>query len=266
MASVNATDIFGPAGEEEWAGAIDKAMNANRWPAIDKDNRRAIVIISDEPITANQFARAMPLAKKGAEKGFRLYGIMVHPLTNAPNNPLARPLDRTGGGSLYDPHDPRNLPFGAKAHKAGAGKQAKAQPAGAKGGWDYYDQLAEATGGRAMTVLVPQGGLGLGTSPDDLDGKAPAHKPGNKAKQNQPAGKIAKDLDPMAIAPIYPGGGPTNSILTVVLTDAIGHAHADRVEPLVKILVAYCQKAAARLPEKRSWQPPAKMEPNLKQP
>jgi len=264
-ASVNATDIFGPPGEEEYAGAIDKAMHANRWPAIDKDNRRAIVIISDEPITANQFSRAMPLAQKGAEKGFRLYGIMVHPLTNAPNNPLALPLDRTAGGSLYDPNDPRNMPYGAKAHKAGAGKQAKAQAGGAKS-WEYYDQLAEATGGRAMTVLVPQGGLGLGMPPDDLDGKAPAQKPGNKAKQNQPADKIAKNVDPMAIAPIYPGGGPTNSILTVVLTDAIGHAHADRVEPLVKILVAYCQKAAARVPEKRSWQPPARMEPNLKQP
>jgi hypothetical protein len=266
MASVNATEIFGPPGEEEWAGAIDKAMNTNRWPAIDKDNRRAIVIISDEPITANQFSRAMPLASKGAEKGFRLYGIMVHPLTGAPNNPLAVPLDRTGGGSLYDPNDPRNLPYAAKANKAGAGKQAKAQAGGAKGGWDYYGQLAEATGGRAMTVLVPQGGLGLGTAPDEIDGRASAPKPDNKARQKQPAGKAARNLDPMAIAPIYPGGGPTNSILTVVLTDAIGRAHADRVEPLVKILVAYCQKAAARVPEKRSWQPPAAMEPNLKQP
>ncbi len=70
----------------------------------------------------------------------------------------------------------------------------------------------------------------------------------------------------MAIAPIYPGGGPTNSILTLVLTDAIGPNHADRVEPLVKILAAYCQKAAARIPERRTWQPPARMEPNLKSP
>jgi len=269
MARVNAMKIFGPAGEEEWAGAIDKAINDNRWPPLGKDNRRAIVIISDEPITANQFSRAMPLAKAGDEKGFRLYGIMVHSLNNAPNNPLSRPLDRTTGGSLYEPNNPRNKPRGAKAPKGGAKKQAKpgkgkagkAKQAKAKGGWGYYQQLAEATGGRAMDVFVPQGGLGLGLAP----GKT-ASKPGNKAKPKKPRGRNRGSNDPMAIAPIYPGGGPTNSILTVVLTDAIGPNHADRVEPLVKILVAYCQKAAAKIPERRTWQPPARMEPNLKSP
>lgn len=254
MAQVNSMEIFGPAGEEEWAGAIDKAMNENRWPRLAKDSRRAIVVISDEPITAAQFARAMPLAEAGAEKGFRLYGIMVHSLTNAPNNPLSRPLDRTTGASLYKlDATPKGGPN--KPTKAGKAKKAKAKPLKAKGGWDHYDQLAKATGGRALNVMVPQGGLGLGLPPS-----LSADKPGGKA-----AGKAGKmrGNDPMAIAPIYPGGGPTNNILTVVLTDAIGPNHADRVEPLVKILAAYCQKDAARIPERRTWQKPGHMEPNL---
>jgi len=60
-----------------------------------------------------------------------------------------------------------------------------------------------------------------------------------------PVSATIKVIDPMAIAPIYPGGGPTNSILTLVLTDAIGPNHADRV------------------PERRTWQVPGYMEPNL---
>jgi len=249
MARVNSMEIFGPAGEEEWAGAIDKAMNDNRWPRLAKDSRRAIVIITDEPIAAAQFARAMPLAEAGAKKGFRLYGIMVHSLTNAPNNPLSRPLDRTTGASLYKLTPPLNSapkkPTNPKM--PGKAKQPKPKPKKARGGWGHYDQLAKATGGRALDVLVPQGGLGLGLPPSKAGGKA---------------GKM-RGNDPMAIAPIYPGGGPTNNILTVVLTDAIGPNHADRVEPLVKILAAYCQKNAARIPERRTWQPPGHMEPNL---
>jgi len=51
----------------------------------------------------------------------------------------------------------------------------------------------------------------------------------------------------------------------MVLVDAINPQYADRVEPFVKILVAYCQMAAARIPEKRTWGPPDKMEPNRKE-
>jgi len=245
-----AIDIFGPAGEEEWAGAIDKAMNANRWPRLDEDTARAIVIISDEPITDNQFQRAMPLAKAGAAKGFRLYGMKVLPL-NPPNNPLQRPLDRTTGGSLYDPNNPLYSRGGAA--RGGAGGKGKAAAGGGKAkGWGYYDELADATRGRAIDVYVPQGGLGLGTMPAGGGGG------GGKGKA-----KAAKaQHDGMAIAPIYPGGGPTYNILTIVLTDAIGPGHSDRVEPLVKVLVSYCQKAAARVPERRTWQSPARMEPN----
>ncbi len=66
----------------------------------------------------------------------------------------------------------------------------------------------------------------------------------------------------MAIAPIYPGGGPTNRILTMVLLDAINPAYRERIEPFVHILVAYCQKDAAHLPEKRVWGGPDTMEPS----
>ena len=234
---VTSMKIFGPAGEEEWAGAIEKAMHANRWPTLAENTARAIVIISDEPIAEAQFRRAMPLAKAGAKNGFKIYGVMVHSLA-ASKNPLASPLDRTTGGSMYDPNNPL---FAKSKRRKGKGK------------WDHYNQLADATGGRAFDARVPQGGLGLG--------RAPGAK-GTKAKKPPKKPKAGRQVDGMAIAPIYPGGGPTNSILTVVLTDAIGPGHRDRVEPLVKILAAYCQKAAARIPERRTWQSPGRMGPN----
>ena len=34
------------------------------------------------------------------------------------------------------------------------------------------------------------------------------------------------------------------------------------IEPLVKILVAHCQKSAARVPERRLWGAPDALEPN----
>ena len=253
-AILRAMDIFGPAGEEEWAGAIEKAMHANRWPRMDENARRVIVLVSDEPITGAQFARALPLCKSGAEYGFRLYGMRVQKLS-PPNNPLKNPLDRTTGGSLYDPNNPLYAKSKGKAGaKAQGGKNknknkknqgGQAARAAARGGWGHYDTLAEATGGRAIDVYVPQGTLGLGVSPGPGGGKAGAAKPNG-----------------MPIAPIFPGGGPTYNILTVVLTDVIGPGHSDRVEPLVKILVSYCQKAAARIPERRTWQRPGTMERN----
>lgn len=249
-AILNAMDIFGPAGEEEWAGALEKAMHANRWPQMREDARRVIVLVSDEPITTAQFNRALPLCKSGVEYGFRVYGMRVLKLS-PPKNPLKTPLDRTTGGSLYDP----NNPLYAKGKATAKGEQNKNKnkknPAGgqaaraaARGGWGHYDTLAEATGGRAVDVYVPQGTLGLGVQPG-----AGGKNRGAKA-------------DGMPLAPIFPGGGPTYNILTVVLTDVIGPGHSDRVEPLVKILVSYCQKDAAKVPERRTWRTPGFMEPN----
>jgi len=240
MAYVNAADIFGPAGEEEWAGALATSIKASRWPAPGQYSRRAIVLISDEPITQPQFDRAIKLARSAKEDGFRIYGVMIRSALNVPSNPLSIPFDRTAGRSVFD-EDP-NTP-GARARSRG---------------WAHYGQIARATGGRAIEVDVPQGGLGLGLPPKAAGpGKGKKRKAARKAKRDPDA-----KVDPMAIAPIYPGGGPTSRVLTLVLTDAINPRHADRIEPIVKILVAYCQKAAARVPERRAWGRPGPMEPN----
>ncbi|MGB2821304.1 MAG: vWA domain-containing protein, partial [Phycisphaerae bacterium] len=244
MAYVNAADIFGPAGEEEWAGALATAVKGSRWPAAGQYSRRAIVLISDEPITQPQFDRAIKLARSANKDGFRIYGVMIRPAQDVPGNPLSIPFDRTAGGSVFD-----------EDAKPGGGRPRS-------GGWGHYGEIAEATGGRAIEVEVPQGGLGLGSAPKATGagkGKGGKQKAGRKGKRD-----LGGNADPMAIAPIYPGGGPTSRILTLVLTDAIDPRHADRIEPLVKIMVAYCQKAAARVPERRSWARPGPMEPNLK--
>ncbi len=240
-AYINAVDIMGPAGEEEWAGALEKAMKGSRWGGQGKYSRRAIVLISDEPITAAQFARAMPLAQAGAKAGFRIYGVKIRSLTNVANNPLSVPFDRTMGDSVF------------------AGGGAGGGRGGRGGGWGHYETLAKATGGRAIDVAVPQGGLGVAHTP------AAGGKGGKKGRAKKRGGgkkPPAGNTDPMAIAPVYPGGGPTNQVLTLVLTDAIHPLYGDRVEPFVKILVSYCQKAALHTPEKRTWAPPGPMEPN----
>ena len=235
MSRLQEADIMGPAGEEEWAGAIDETIKAGSWSPPGQFARRVIVLISDEPITDPQFKRAKPLVKKGAEDGFRLYGVMILGQGKSRNNPLALPFDRTG---RYEHDD------GPKADKARKGRQAKAKASKKAGrSWDYYDELAEATGGQAIAAHVPQGGLGLG-------------------KPIEHGAKGGKGTSPVAIAPIYPGGGPTTSVLTMVLTDAIHPQYRDRVGPFIDILVAYCQKSAKRVPERRSWGPPDKMEPN----
>ena len=254
MAYVNAADIFGPAGEEEWYGALKTTIEGSRWPTPGEFSRRAIVILSDEPITEPQGRRAVPLAEKAGKEGFRIYGVMIRSLLDPPNNPLSVPFDRTMGGSVFDDDAP--------GKRAGRGA-ANDRWAGARG-WGYYDQIAKAAGGRAIEVYVPQGGLGLGlpiTGQTVKGGGKGGGKGGNKAGNKagkQGGGKVS----PMAIAPIYPGGGPTGRILAMVLTDAINPLHADRIEPLVKVLVAYCQKAAARIPERRTWGTPDRMEPN----
>lgn len=259
MAYVDAAGIMGPAGEEEWAGALERTIKGNRWPARGKYSRRAIVLLSDEPITDPQFRRAMPLARASGKAGFRIYGVMIRSLQRVPNNPLSVPFDRTSGGSVFAEDDTAPSPAGAGGRAGRKGKRkggGNAQKPGRS--WAYYDDLTRATGGRAIDVYVPQGGLGLGYPPG-MAAPAARKQPG---KKNRPGGKQQVKVDPMAIAPIYPGGGPTSRILTLVLTDAINPLHAERIEPLVKILVAYCQKAAARIPERRRWGKPEPMEPN----
>jgi len=96
---------------------------------------------------------------------------------------------------------------------------------------------------------VPQGGWGLGILPNL-----------NALSKNQR--EKMKNFSPVAIAPLYPGGGPTNRVLTMVLRDAVNPQYADRIEPFVKILVGYCHGYAKTPPEQRRWGQPDKMEPN----
>jgi hypothetical protein len=112
-------------------------------------------------------------------------------------------------------------------------------------GWEVYEQVAEITDGDVIDAYVPAGEFGLGVP---LTGRT-----------------LKQAGSPVAIAPLYQGGGPTAQVLTEVLVDAINPQFADRVEPLVKILVAYSQQAAVRLPERRQWGKPDKMRPNRKQ-
>jgi len=246
MGYVNAADIMGPPGEEEWAGALQQTMSGSKWAPPGRYSRRAIVLISDEPITKPQGDVAVPLAHVGAKAAFRIYGVMIRPLQNTKNNPLAVPFDRTASAA------DAAIPGSPQGGRAGRGRGG--QGAG-KAGWGYYDTIASATGAKAIEVKVPQGLFGLGLPP-----QADATSKG-KAKAGQGDGKA---ISPVAYAPIYAGGGPTNRVLTMVLVDAINPQYADRVEPFVKILVACCQQAANRIPERRTWGPPDKMEPNRK--
>ncbi len=261
MGYVGAADIMGPAGEEEWAGALKQTMTGSKWAPPGRYSRRTIVLISDEPITKPQGDLAVPLAQLGAKAGFRIYGVMIRSLQGSKNNPLAVPFDRTA--SATDAAGPGSR----QGRRAGQNRAMQARGnvrAGGRGnaGWGYYDTIASATGARAIEVRVPQGGLGLGLPPQ-ADGKSSERDRTRKGKgKEKPDAKGSQATSPVAFAPIYSGGGPTNRVLTMVLVDAINPQYADRIEPFVKILVAYCQRAADRIPERRTWGPPDKMEPN----
>jgi len=233
-AYVDAARIMGGSAEEDWSGALGRTMVGSRWAKPGKYNRRAIVLISDEPITTRQFKLAMPRVREGAEQGFRVYGVMIRSAAAAPRNPLSVPFDRTSGGSVFAPKPEAVDPL----------KQVPAAKNVAYS-WDYYHDLAKASGGRAIDVTVPR-----------------------QTRVGFRGGRFAPrmGLDRMAIAPVCPGGGPTSRILTLVLTDAINPLHADRIEPLVKILVAYSQRVALHESEKRIWATPGAMEPNLPYP
>ncbi len=209
--------LVAPSGkvDEEWAGSLAKAITGSDWSPAGERNKRVIVLISDEPIVPEQAKRCLEIAKEAGQHGFRIYGVKVLSAGGGRRNPLSVPFDRAATAPDY---------------KSPGGK-----------GWEVYDQIAELTDARAITVRVPQGEFGLGGAIDP------------KSK-----------LSPVRIAPIYRGGGPTSMILNMVLTDAINPQYADRVEPLVKILVAYCQSKAERPSEKRQRGKPDKMEPNEK--
>ena len=252
-AALQKVDIMGPAGEEEWAGALQKTMTGSRWTQAGKYSKRAIVLISDEPITSPQYDRCMVLAKAGAKKGFRIYGVMIQRLAGMPNNPLSDPFDRTPATLDDNPAMQRRLGAGKAGRAARGGGRGKRKPKKAGRSWAYYDDISTATGGKAIEIRVPQGVLGMG-----LPLSMGAAMKGGKAQRD------TTPKDPMAIAPIYPGGGPTHRVLTLVLIDSINPKYADRIEPFVHILVAYCQKSAKYVPERRQWLTPAEMEPNHK--
>jgi len=252
--AIQKVDIIGPAGEEEWAGALSKTMTGSEWTRSGQHSKRAIVLISDEPITDPQHERCMKIARSGAKEGFRIYGVMIRALGNAHDNPLAVRFDRTPATTDDKAAMQRRLD--------GKGGKGKKQQEKNDRSWDYYQQIAGATGGKAIEVRVPQGLLGLGVPPgtgdDGKAGKGGKGGKGGKAAKGEQADKT----DPMAIAPIYPGGGPTNRVLSMVLVDSINPEYADRIEPFVHILVAYCQKSAQHLNERRTWREPGPMEPN----
>ncbi len=231
--------IFGPVGAEEWAGALHQSIARSKWVSPGLHSRRFIVLISDEPITRGQFVRAWTIAQGAGRAHFKIYGVMIK-AGRSPNNPLSVPLDRDGGAIPPPSSD------GGEPKKAG-----HSPPSRGERSWQYYHDLVDLTGALAIEVKVPQGGWGLGTLPD-------------LRALNKNQRKRLKDFSPVAIAPLYPGGGPTVRVLTMVLRDAINPQYADRVEPFVKILVAYCQGYAKTPPEQRRWGKPDKMEPNRK--
>jgi len=230
-------DIMGPAGEEEWAGALLRTIKEARWVEPGEHSRRFIVLMSDEPITRPQGVKCWAIAKKAGEAQFKIYGVMVKAANNVSRNPLAVPFDRTGGTVPPRPKRNANRKLPARAPNHGGDRS-----------WQYYDDLADLTDAMAIEVQVPQGGWGLGVFPNLSN---------LNAKQR---GKI--HISPVALAPLYPGGGPTFRILTMVLRDAINPQYADRVEPFVKILVAWCQAFAHRAPERRVWGKLDRLEPN----
>jgi len=213
---VASVGIIGPAGEEEWAGAVERTIAENKWIGAGEKNRKVIVIISDEPITPAQHAKLTPIVTQAAKEGFRLYAITIRPAQNLPTDPLLAPYNRAG-----DDEDDASDP-GLMRRRPGALRR---RP-GPLQGWAAYDEITKLAGGGVIHAQVPQGTFGLG-------GAAPSDMPG-------------------AIAPVYPDGGPNKRLLVRVLTDAINPQYADRVEPLVKVLIAYSQKAAPREPEIRA--------------
>jgi len=257
MGYVSAADIMGPAGEEEWADALRQTMAGSKWAPPGRYSRRAIVLVSDEPITKPQADLAVPLAQLGAKAGFRIYGVMIRSGGRGKNNPLAVPFDRTA--SAVD----TTLPGSKQGGRAGQKRAGQGRGGQGKGGWGVYETIASATGAKAIDVRVPQGIFGLGLPPQaDASGKGRDPRNQSKKGKAKAARGDGKPLSPVAYAPVYSGGGPTNRVLIMVLVDAINPQYADRIEPFVKILVAYCQRAANRIPERRTWGPPDKMEPN----
>lgn len=201
--AVAGVGIIGPAGEEEWAGSIERTIADSKWIGAGEKNRRVIVLISDEPITEAQYEKLMRIAKKAAKDGFRIYTVPVQRI-HIPTDPLI-------GMRRADRVMPRR--------------------AGGKGGrmraLGDYEDVAEATGASMVVAHVPQTTFGLGMPPS-----SPAQMG--------------------MIAPVYPDGGPTTQVLTKILSDAINPQYADRVEPLVRVLVAWSEKAAPRRVEQRA--------------
>jgi hypothetical protein len=217
---VKALTMFGPTGEEEWAGGIEKTIKSNDWrPAHDR-SRRVIVLITDEPITPAQLEKAQAIAKQAAPQGFRIYAVMVFPLLNEPD-PFADPTER-------------RMSFEERLALARRAQVPGTRAARIVEAVKNYQDLCAITGGQAIVAQVPQGLPGLGTLPSTV---GPRRAP------------VA--VDPNSIAPVYPNGGPTAHLLTVVLTDAISFQYSERVGPLVQILTAHSQRVAW-VPEVRS--------------
>jgi len=237
-AFLSKADILGPPGAEEWAGALHQTMTRARWVEPGEHSRRFIVLMSDEPITREQFVNCWTLSKAAGEAQFKIYGVMIKAPRNARRNPLAEPFDRTGGDVPDRPQRNPDRKFPDSPPNRGG-----------KSSWAYYDDIADLTDAMAIEVEVPQGGWGLGVLPN-LSGL-------NKNQRSK-----IKNVSPVSLAPLYPGGGPTNLLLTMVLRDAINPQYANRVEPFAKILVAWCQGSARRVPERRAWGQPDKLEPN----
>ncbi|HTL29645.1 MAG TPA: vWA domain-containing protein, partial [Tepidisphaeraceae bacterium] len=216
LSGVKKLELFGPIGEEEWAGGIDLCIKSNTWrPASDK-SRRVIVLITDEPMTPAQQEKSMPIVKQAAKDGFRIHAVLIFRLENPPD-------------PFKDDSDDASIPNMPRLRAARL-RAANRGPHGIA----VYDDLVESTGGQAIITLVPQGALGLGT----------AQKwSGGPMRMSTPVG-------PSDVAPIYPKGGPTAQVLSLVLADAINPQYAERIEPLVEILTAYCQRVAW-IPESR---------------
>ena len=136
---------------------------------------------------------------------------MIFPATRQRKNPLSIPFDRVATAPP------------ARIRRTGGWARST--------GWRYYYDIAKATDAVVIEARVPQGGFGLGGPPVKT--------------------KRSSAPSPVAIAPIYRGGGPTNRLLTMVLVGAMNPQYADRIEPFVKILIAHCQKAAKRPAERR---------------
>jgi hypothetical protein len=218
--AVRRLDVFGPIGEEEWAGGLDLCIKSNTWRPASEKNRRVIVLITDEPMTIAQQEKATPIAKQAAADGFRIHAVLVFRLEDPPDplkveedtpttQPLAPPVRRQRAGRLAG---------GARVPR----------------GIQVYHDLIEPTGGQAIIAKVPQGALGLGTA---------MKWSGGPMRASTRAG-------PADIAPLYPRGGPTAEVLSLVLADAINPQYAERIEPLVEILTSYSQRVVW-IPESR---------------